>query len=74
MLSFEIWNGDCYRFTVMPSERPKQVLQEERRRSRNSRLRMVMIEDGIRTEVEGPSIPEPEDEDAARYGDGYEEE
>lgn len=73
MRSFEIFDGDCYLFTVMPSERPRQVLQEERRRYRNPRLRMVMVEDGVRTQVEGPGTPEPEDEDYG-YGEDSEEE
>lgn len=63
MRSFEIFDGDRYLFTVMPSEKPRQALNEERRRSRNHRLRMVMVENGIRTQVEGPGTPEPEEEE-----------
>lgn len=71
MRQFEIFDGNAYRFTVMPSENPRRVLEEERRRSRNPRLRMVMVEEGRRTEVEGPSIPEPMHDDLP---EGFEEE
>ena len=73
MRSFEIFDGDRYLFTIMPSERPRQVLREERRRSRNPRLRLIEIDGGIRRQVEGPGTPEPEDEnfgyDNALYED-----
>lgn len=58
MQQFEIFDGNCYRFTVSPSENPMDVLEEERRNTRNPMLRMVMVEDGVRTEVEGPRMPE----------------
>lgn len=62
MQQFEIFDGNRYLFTVMPSENPRRVLQEERKSFRNSRLRLVMVEDGQRTQIEGPSEPEPEEE------------
>lgn len=71
MRQFEIFDGNAYRFTVMPSENPRRVLEEERRRSRNPRLRMVMVEEGQRTEVEGPSVFESEIE---TQFEGYEDE
>lgn len=72
MKQYEIFDGRSYRFTVMPSENPRKVLEDERKRSRNPRLRMVEVEDGRRTEVEGPSVPEPLDD--FDLPEGYEEE
>ena len=69
MRSFEIFDGDRYLYTVMPSENPRQAYREEQRRSRSARIRMVMIENGERTEVEGPSQPEPEEEEFEGYRD-----
>lgn len=69
MRSFEIFDGDRYLYTVMPSESPRQAYREEQRRSRSPRIRMVMIENGERTEVEGPSPVEPEEEEFEGYRD-----
>ena len=63
MKLYEIFDGDRYLFSVMPSEDPYQVLAAERNIRRNYRLRLIMVEGGIRSIVEGPGTPEPEDED-----------
>jgi hypothetical protein len=62
MKHYEIFDGRRYLLTVMPSENPWEVLDEERRNRRNPRLSMMMLKNGVRTLAEGPSVPEPEEE------------
>jgi hypothetical protein len=62
MKHYEIFDGRRYLLTVMPSENPWEVLDEERRNRRNPRLSMMVLKDGMRTLAEGPSVPEPEEE------------
>jgi len=73
MRQFEVFDGDRYLFTVMPSENPRDVLQEERRNLRNAGLRMVMIDKGIRTQVEGPGNQLPRDPEDEMTFDGGDE-
>ncbi len=63
MKMYEIFDGRAYLLSVMPSENPRDVLEEERQRRRNPRLSLIMVEGGVRTMVEGPSVPEPIEDD-----------
>ena len=74
MQVFEIFDGPSYLLTVMPSENPRQVLEDERRARRNYRLRMMMLENGIRTEVQGPSVFVPRVVEEEESFEGYEDE
>jgi len=74
MKMFEIFDGKRYLLSVMPSENPRNVLNEERSMRRNYRLSMVMVENGVRTLVEGPGAPEVIDEDDILYEDEAENE
>jgi hypothetical protein len=61
MEHYEIFNGRQYILTVSPSLNPSRVLDEERSRLRNPRLRLVQVKDGKRTEVIAPANPTPID-------------
>lgn len=63
MTQFEIFDGPRYLFTVPPSEDPRRTLEDERTKTRNFRLRLVAVERGKRTEIEGPAIPPPSEDD-----------
>ena len=49
MVLYEIWDGNRYRSTVMPSEDLDEVISEEGRRC--NRLRVVKVENGIRSDL-----------------------
>jgi len=63
MTQYEIFDGKRYLFTVSPTDDPRNVLEAERARTRNFRLRLVAVENGRRTECEGPSSPPPREDD-----------
>lgn len=73
MKMFEILDGRAYLLSVMPSENPFRVLEDERRARRNPRLSLVMVENGIRTVVEGPGTLET-DEEEFDFGEFQEDE
>lgn len=72
MKHYEIFDGRAYLLTVMPSENPWDVLDEERKDRRNPRLHMVSLQNGVRTLAEGPSVPVLEEEDFT-FAEGEEE-
>ncbi|MCI0563648.1 MAG: hypothetical protein MN733_34680 [Nitrososphaera sp.] len=71
MKHYEIFDGRAYLLTVMPSENPWDVLDDERKIRRNPRLRMVSLQDGVRTLAEGPSMPVLEEDEF--FGEAEEE-
>ena len=74
MKQYEIFDGRTYLLTVVPSEDPWAVLEEERKRRRNPRLSMIEVENRVRTLAEGPSMPEPVDLDEIDFSGEEEEE
>jgi len=64
MVLYEIWDGNRYRSTVMPSEDLDEVISEEGRRC--NRLHVVKVENGKRSDL----VPvRHEDYSDEEYGD-----
>ena len=52
MRQYDVFDGKTYLFTVSSEENPFSVLEDERRhRPAKARLRLEMLENGIRTEA-----------------------
>lgn len=64
MRQYDLFDGKTYLFTVSTEEDPFAVLEDERRmRPAKARLRLEMLENGIRTEVASAQEWQPEDAD-----------